>query len=225
MNVPWRTRDVAVGIALVAIAALLVAQAIVLAVGLDDPALIAWLTSIALGVIIFTIVWFLALRPYRVSLPSLGLMPVGVPSFKTVGMVVGVLLLSLGFTAVYSLLVRLSGLDLLVPPKIPPSIILPGSGAGLTFLALTVWTPLSEEVFFRGFIFPGLSSRWGTTGAMLTSAGIFSAFHISIGVLIPIFVTGVLLAWLYNRTGCLWACIAVHAGQNAAALIATMYGV
>jgi membrane protease YdiL (CAAX protease family) len=95
----------------------------------------------------------------------------------------------------------------------------------LTFLALTVWTPLSEEVFFRGFIFAGLSSRWGVTGATLVSAAIFSAFHISPGVLIPIFITGLLLAWLYHQTGSLWASIAAHAGQNAAALVVTIYGV
>jgi hypothetical protein len=225
MGVPWRTRDVVVGIVLVAVAALLVAQAIVLVVGLENPALITWLTSIALGVVIFAIVWLLALRPHQVSLSSLGLTPLGVPGLKIVGMTVGVLLLSLGSTALYAVLVRLGGLDILVPPEIPPGIVLPGSGAVLTFLALALWTPLSEEVFFRGFIFAGLSSRWGTTGAMLISAAIFSAFHISFGVLIPIFITGLLLAWLYRQTGCLWACIAAHAGQNAAALIATMYGV
>jgi hypothetical protein len=223
--VPWRIREVALGIVLVAVAALLVSQAIVLLVGLEDTALIAWLTSISLGVVIFVIVWFLGLRPYRASLSSLGLKPRGIPSRKVVAMTLGVLLLSLGATALYALLVRLSGLKILLPPEIPPGLVFPGPGVVLTFLALTVWTPLSEEVFFRGFIFAGLSSRWGVTGATLVSAAIFSAFHISPGVLIPIFITGLLLAWLYHQTGSLWASIAAHAGQNAAALVVTIYGV
>ena len=215
----------ALGIVLVAVAALLVSQAIVLLVGLEDTALIAWLTSISLGVVIFAIVWFLGLRRYHVSLSSLGLEPLGIPSRKVVGMTVGVLLLSLGATVLYAVLVKFSGLEILLPPEIPPGIVFPGPGIVLTFLALALWTPLTEEIFFRGFIFAGLSSRWGVTGAMLISAAIFSVFHISPGVLVPIFITGLLLAWLYRQTGSLWACIAAHAGQNTAALVVTIYGV
>jgi membrane protease YdiL (CAAX protease family) len=37
-------------------------------------------------------------------------------------------------------------------------------------------------------------------------------------VMVPIFITGFLLAWLYWRTGSLWAAIGAHAGQNALAL-------
>jgi membrane protease YdiL (CAAX protease family) len=46
-----------------------------------------------------------------------------------------------------------------------------------------------------------------------------------LGVLIPIFITGFLLAWLYRQTDSLWTSILAHAGQNAAALLATIYGV
>jgi hypothetical protein len=235
---------VALGIVLVAVGALLVSQAIVLLVGLEEEetALIAWLTSISLGLVIFAIVWFLGLRPYRASLSSLGLKPQGTPSLKVVGMTLGVLLLSLGATALYSFLAGLSGLKILLPPEIPPGLVFPGPGIVLTFLALAMWTPLTEEVFFRGFIFAGLSSRWGVTGAMVISALIFSLFHDPLilvapfnldlylshnatGVLFPIFITGLLLAWLYHQTGSLWASIAAHAGQNAAALVVTIYGV
>jgi membrane protease YdiL (CAAX protease family) len=55
-------------------------------------------------------------------------------------------------------------------------------------------------------------------GAIAASALVFSAFHLSLGVLVPIFITGLLLAWLYWRTGSLWAAIGAHAGQNALAL-------
>jgi membrane protease YdiL (CAAX protease family) len=199
-------------------------QVIILLAGRDSPAIIASLTSVLLGLIIFGAVWLLALRPYRLPWSSLGLKPLEIPRPKVIGMTAGALLLSLGATALYGALVQLGGLDILEPPKIPPDIAFPGTRVVLTFLALAVWTPLSEEVFFRGFIFAGLSPRWGITGAMLISAAIFSAFHFSLGVLIPIFITGFLLAWLYRQTGSLWTSIAAHAGQNAAALVVTIYG-
>lgn len=224
-GVPWGARRVVLGIALVATAAVIVSQIIVLLVGRENPGVLAWFTSIALGVIIFVTVWLVALRPYRASPAALGLSPPSMPRLKTVGLTVGALSLSLGVTALYAALVRLAGMDILVPPEIPRDIVLSGNRVVLTFLALALWTPLSEEVFFRGFIFAGLSPRWGVTGGMIISAAIFSIFHISLGVLVPIFVTGLLLAWLYRQTGSLWASIVAHAGQNAAALAATIYGV
>jgi uncharacterized protein len=222
---PWRSGQVVLGIVLIALAALVVSQVAVLLAARDNPALAAWLTSLLLGVVILIIVWAVALRPYRASVASLGLRPPEVPTLKWIGMTVGVLLLSLGATALYAALVRLAGFDILLPPEIPVDIVFRGPGVALTFLALAVWTPLTEEIFFRGFIFPGLISRWSVLGAMIISAIIFSAFHLSLGVLIPIFITGFLLAWLYRQTGSLWASIIAHAGQNAAALLATIYGV
>jgi membrane protease YdiL (CAAX protease family) len=224
-RVPWRSGQVVIAMVLIALIALVIAQVIVWLSGQDNPALAAWLTSLLVGVVILIIVWAVALRPYRASLSSLGLRPPEVPTPKWVGMTVGVLLLSLGATALYALLVRLAGTDILLPPEIPVDIVFPGPGVALTFLALALWTPLTEEIFFRGFIFAGLISRWSAPGAMIISAIIFSVFHVSPGVLIPIFITGTLFAWLYRQSGSLWPSIIAHAGQNAAALLATIYGV
>ena len=166
----------------------------------------------------------IGLRPYRVSLITLGITPLGAPRVKVAVMTLVVLGLSLGATGLYAALVQWFGIERLQPPEIPPGIVLPGAGAALTFIALVLWTPFTEEVFFRGFVFTGLWPRLGSTGAIIVSALIFSLFHPALGVLIPIFITGVLLAWLYRRTGSLWPSIVAHAGQNAIALTVTMLG-
>ena len=41
---------------------------------------------------------------------------------------------------------------------------------------------------------------------------------VGIAMLLLIFITGVLFAWLYWRTGSLWASVGAHAGQNALAV-------
>ena len=133
----------------------------------------------------------------------------------------GVIVLSLVFTAAYSLLMQKYGPDILRPPD-QGEIVLPGAGALITFLVLAVWTPLTEEIFFRGFIFSGLSRSWGAPRAILISGAIFSAFHLIPGVLIPIFITGVLFAWLYHRTGSLWSTVTAHAVQNGLVVFATI---
>ena len=131
---------------------------------------------------------------------------------------------SLSATVVYAVIVDLLGVEALVPEGVESDIFFDGTAVLLTFLALAFITPLSEEVFFRGFIFNGLLARMGPWGAMVASALVFSAFHLSIAVVIPIFITGFLFAWLYWRTGSLWAAIGAHAGQNALALSMQAFG-
>jgi hypothetical protein len=222
--VPWRGGQVILGIISVTVVALLVAGLVVSKTGIDQPSLLALLTSLILGLVILGAVALIGLRPYHVSLITLGITPFGAPRVKVAGMTLAVLGLSLGATGLYAALVQSIGIEILQPPEIPPDIILPGAGAALTFIALVLWTPFTEEVFFRGFVFAGLWPRLGSTGAIIVSALIFSLFHIAYGVLIPIFITGVLLAWLYRRTGSLWPSIVAHAGQNGIALSLTLLG-
>ena len=219
--VPWRGGQVVLGIISVVGAFFLLLAVIASTVGVEDLAVVTLLTSLVLGMVILGAVVLIGMRRYRVALPALGITRPRIPMVKVILTTVGVLILSLGATAAYAALVEVSGIEILEPPEIPAAIMLPGAGAAITFLALVVWTPFTEEIFFRGFVFAGLLPRFGSTGAMIVSALIFSVFHIAPGVLIPIFITGLLLAWLYRRTGSLWPCIAAHAGQNAIALAVT----
>jgi CAAX protease family protein len=81
--------------------------------------------------------------------------------------------------------------------------------------------PLTEEIFFRGFLFAGVRRSAPFAVAALVSAGIWGLFHYtgegSWGVVLQLAVFGVALAWLYERTGSIWPTIAVHAFNNALA--------
>jgi len=85
----------------------------------------------------------------------------------------------------------------------------------LTGIAVIVTAPLSEEIFYRGLIFGGLQ-RWGFWPAALISGAVFSGVHLDTGSLIPFFIIGVALAWLFWRRGNLWESVAFHALFNAA---------
>ena len=84
----------------------------------------------------------------------------------------------------------------------------------LAALAVVFVAPLSEEVFFRGFIFAGLIRPFGPAGAMVASGLLFGVFHVtgvdSLGVVLPFSLIGALFAWLYYRTGSLWPAVATH---------------
>jgi membrane protease YdiL (CAAX protease family) len=83
--------------------------------------------------------------------------------------------------------------------------------------------PFSEEVFFRGFVFGGLRRKLPFWAAALIAGALFGVVHFtgvsSAGVLPQLAVLGVILCWLYERTGSIWTTILVHALNNLLAFI------
>jgi len=53
-----------------------------------------------------------------------------------------------------------------------------------------------------------------TLGAILVSSSIFAASQSRPGLLIPVFISGVLLSWLYVKMGSIWPPFAAHFAQN-----------
>jgi membrane protease YdiL (CAAX protease family) len=48
---------------------------------------------------------------------------------------------------------------------------------------------------------------------MRISGALFSIAHLGSGGLVPAFILGILLAWLYWKTGSLWPCILAWIGR------------
>ena len=75
--------------------------------------------------------------------------------------------------------------------------------------------PIAEEIFFRGYLF-GKFRRADCAGfGMLFSSFLFAVVHFSDPYNLPgIFLFGVCLSWLYQRTGSLLAPILAHGVNN-----------
>mgnify|MGYP000852613715 CR=1 FL=1 len=192
-----------------------------------DPAIVAVISSLLLGLIILMIVWYFALRSKNGSFMILGIRSPRTSGWQLACWTAGVFLVSVLFTGFYTVIIRQIGIEILLPPEDYSDILLDDMWFAVSFIALVLWTPFTEEVFFRGFIYEGFSQTFGDSKAILLSAGIFSLFHILAGpgVLIPIFVSGLALAFLYHRTGSLLPCIVVHSIQNSFAVIASFVNV
>lgn len=80
--------------------------------------------------------------------------------------------------------------------------------------------PLSEELFFRGFLFAGLRARLSLWPAALVAGLVFGLVHAPTGIttVVPLAALGVGLCWLYERTGSLWPPILAHMANNSIAL-------
>ena len=85
----------------------------------------------------------------------------------------------------------------------------------LVVVAVVIVAPIAEEVFFRGVAFNAWLRERGRRFAYIGSAALFAAIHVALVSLVPIFLLGLALAWVYRRTGGLLAPIAMHATFNA----------
>jgi membrane protease YdiL (CAAX protease family)/uncharacterized RDD family membrane protein YckC len=81
--------------------------------------------------------------------------------------------------------------------------------------------PVAEELFFRGFVFAGLRSRWSLWPSAVLVGLIFGLVHAPTGLtaVVPLAGLGVALCWLYDRTGSLWPCVFAHVINNSLALL------
>ncbi len=88
-------------------------------------------------------------------------------------------------------------------------------------LLIVIAAPISEEIFFRGFIFGGLRRTLSFPVAGVISAGIFGLFHYtgpgSLTVVPQLAVLGLALCWVYEETGSIYPTMAIHALNNAIA--------
>ena len=98
----------------------------------------------------------------------------------------------------------------------------------LVVVAIVLFAPVAEELFFRGIVFNAWLREAGRVWAYVGSAALFAVIHLSLASLLPIFLLGLALAWVYQRTGSLLTPIVMHAtvnGISVAAALAFRFGI
>jgi membrane protease YdiL (CAAX protease family) len=90
-----------------------------------------------------------------------------------------------------------------------------------TLILFALIPPLCEETFFRGILFRGLASRFGTGVALAATTLLFSSVHQTLGQKGMMLVLGCYFGVLVSLTGSLWASILAHAVNNAAVIVMT----
>jgi membrane protease YdiL (CAAX protease family) len=83
-------------------------------------------------------------------------------------------------------------------------------------LAAVVVAPICEEIVFRGYLYPFAKKFSGPWVAAICSGVVFAAAHGSLAALLPLAIFGFLLAVIYEKTGSLWATMAIHFCFNGA---------
>jgi len=92
-------------------------------------------------------------------------------------------------------------------------------------VAVIVVAPIAEEFFFRGFFYRALRTRLRVWSASLIDGVVFGALHFQgpeSAIILPVIaIFGIGQCLVYERTGSLFAVIAIHAAFNTFATLGT----
>ena len=220
-KISWSPLDVAKAIGFVLVVGLLligILGPLLIVIGGDETTLPLLLSVLLEGTFLFA-VWLFGPWRYGQSWGALGM------SLRLSGSVywgflafMAIFLLSV----VYTSLVSSFGLDTLLPPRMSDEFSNGGVITALAFAAIVLVAPFAEEIFFRGFLLLVFVGRMGLVKGACAVSLLFAAGHMSLGLLAPAFVSGMILAWVYYKTGSLWASWIAHMAQNLLAFVATV---
>ena len=86
---------------------------------------------------------------------------------------------------------------------------------GLQIVSVVIMAPIAEELLFRGILFNTIKHAGYPLAGMFASAALFALVHGSVALMLPLFVMGLALAWVYEKSGSIIAPIVMHATFNA----------
>lgn len=97
---------------------------------------------------------------------------------------------------------------------------------GDSFIAMLIGTvfvaPVVEEVIFRGLAYTRMKQGMPAVAAMVLSSVLFGAAHGQLLWMLYTGVFGMVLVWVFERTGSLFACILLHAGYNLCSVLLSL---
>lgn len=97
-------------------------------------------------------------------------------------------------------------------------------GLAVMLLVGAILAPLSEEVYFRGYMLSALAGRFGERAGIVLSSAYFAAAHLDARAFFPIFILGVILATAYARTRSLTLVITAHMVINSTTFLLSFMG-
>lgn len=85
-------------------------------------------------------------------------------------------------------------------------------------IQLAIIGPIGEEIFFRGFAYPVFKRKYGFKKGLLYSSLFFGAYHLIPWQIPYAIVAGLILAYIYEKTGSIYTCFLLHIANNAVAV-------
>ena len=88
-----------------------------------------------------------------------------------------------------------------------------------SFLLTAIFAPIFEEWLCRGMVLRGLLTKMKPGWAIVISALFFAVIHMNPWQALNAFIIGVVMGYVYYKTGCLWLTMLIHFVNNGFAVI------
>lgn len=188
----------------------------------DDELYAGTLMGLTIAIILILGVYFIALRPKRLSWSEVGVKRFAVKDWKIIILLSAILMAgAIIFVVLTSFIGNLwenSKTDAMQKNVTFFTVF-------IGFISAAVISPIYEEIFYRGFLYRWLRTRLGFIGAILLSSLIFTVIHIPTYNIMPVnFFSGIIFALAYERTNSIWPSVIIHGGTNGIMVLLTVLG-
>jgi len=86
--------------------------------------------------------------------------------------------------------------------------------SNILLVVVAVIAPISEEIYFRGFLYSAFKKSWGVNAALFLSSFLFAIVHLELYSFIPLIIIGWILAYMFEKTKSLMPAIFLHGVYN-----------
>lgn len=171
--------------------------------------------------IIFTLgVYFIAIRPKSLSWKEVGFQRFNKSYWGpligwTMVLIIGSILLSVIVEWIFNMGTDNSKTDSLQTRLTTMNIV-------IAFVSAAIISPIYEEIFYRGFLYRWIRTKYGLLAGMLMSSFIFMLVHIPTFNSLPYtFLSGLIFAWTYEKTQSIYPAMIIHGLFNGLAILLT----
>ena len=92
-----------------------------------------------------------------------------------------------------------------------------------SFLVTAIFAPIFEEWMCRGMVLRGLLTKMKPVWAIVLSALFFAIIHLNPWQALNAFIIGVIMGYIYYKTGSLWLTMLIHFVNNGTSVVLTQF--
>ncbi|HDR8196768.1 CPBP family intramembrane glutamic endopeptidase [Bacillus thuringiensis] len=180
------------------------------------------LTGLTIAIVLVLGVYFMVLRPKKLSWSEVGIRSFSIKSWKFILLLTIMLLVGDVIVMVLTSFIG-NSYENSKTEAIQQSVNF--FTVLIAFVSAAIISPIYEEIFYRGFLYRWLRTRFGMIGAILLSSLIFTIVHIPTYNAMPVnFLSGIVFAWAYERTNSIWPSVIIHGLTNGIMVLMTAMG-
>ncbi|MDA1764327.1 type II CAAX endopeptidase family protein [Bacillus cereus] len=180
------------------------------------------LTGLTIAIVLVLGVYFMVLRPKKVSWSEVGIRSFSIKSWKFILLLTIMLIVGDVIVMVLTSFIG-NSYENSKTEAIQQSVNF--FTVLIAFVSAAIISPIYEEIFYRGFLYRWLRTRFGMIGAILLSSLIFTIVHIPTYNAMPVnFLSGIVFAWAYERTNSIWPSVIIHGLTNGIMILLTAMG-